>query len=68
MSLFPSVWELRGLIAFVWASAVAADELTCAVVWTLIVRPSGIECSSDATGRWDYRYLCGEQAKEEEIL
>ena len=56
-------------MAFVWDSVVAADELTCAVVvWTLIVGPSGIECGSDATGRWDDRYLCGEQAKEEEIL
>lgn len=38
------------------------------VVWILLVRPSGIECSSYATGKWNGRDLSGEQAKEEEIL
>lgn len=52
-----------------WYSAVAAGELiSTVVVCTLLVRPSGIECGSYATGRWNGRDLRGQQAKEEEIL
>lgn len=52
-----------------WYSAVAAGELISAVVvWTLLVRPSGTERGSYATGRWNGRDLPGQQAEEEEIL
>lgn len=74
MSFLLSTWEL-GMVQrkikrayCLWYSAVAADELMNTVVWIFLVRPSGIECSSYATGKWNGRDLSGEQAKEEEIL
>lgn len=64
VSLFLSMWEqCNGTLQCQWVS------LTCAVVvWTLIVRSSGTERSSNATGRWGGRCFRGEQAEEEEVL